>query len=84
MYSQLWRKVRKSLREGLPALHAKVEPHLSLVKHGGYVFISDTVSVSELITQNCEIKIMDQKFQPVFNAVAFQNNSAYRDVFSTA
>ena len=84
VYRKIWQKMELSATEGVDPLNPTNQVHLDLVRRGSYAYVLDGTGASSLVANSCQYTVMEETFYPLYNAVALQNNSAYRDVFSEA
>ena len=84
VYRKIWQKMELSATEGVDPLNTNNQVHLDLVRRGSYAYVLDGTAVSSLVANSCQYAVMEETFYPFYYAVALQNNSAYRDVFSEA
>ena len=63
-------------------MHAGVAGQKELVDGGNYAAITDISTARQLMLENCDLTIADQKFLPNNFPVYLQKHSAYTDAVS--
>ena len=58
------------------------ELHLSYMRRGGYVYITDEMTYEVESAKDCDVQFGKEKYIPMKYGVAMQKNSAYRDMIS--
>ena len=63
-------------------LASNVEDHAKMLNDGNYVFITDELYLRTEIKKSCDLQLGKEFPNYDYYAIAFQNNSAYVDLFN--
>ena len=69
-------------REGYPVLSTDIEDHMKMLIEGQYVFMTDESHMKLEIRKSCHLEMGRELLLGDAFAIAFQNNSAYLDLFN--
>lgn len=63
-------------------LDESIYVHFRKVQEGSYAYLTDKSGVLELLSNNCELKILKEEFFPTQYAFALPEGSPFVDMFS--
>ena len=69
-------------REGFPVLSTNIEDHLKMMNEGQYAYITDESHIKLEMRKSCHLETGKELFHGDAFGIAFQNNSAYLDLFN--
>ena len=84
LLQKMWTMITEFSQNGKNVLSTNVAEHLRMVHEGNYAFLIDETTVRFEMGNTCELKILRERLLPVGQAMGFQKNSVYLEIFNQA
>ena len=75
----MYEKMVQWKKDGIPTMSTSQQSHLDLVDGGGYAYFIDATTGALHAKTSCDLKLFRNNMAPLYYAMGFQMNSAYKN-----